>query len=104
MQGQILVTNEELSTTANDFNQKGQDIRNYMNQMMSRVDSLSGSWEGEAAEAYKRKFKSLEDDIQRMLSMINEHVNDLNEMAGVYKSVEDQNLEAINTLAEDVIS
>lgn len=104
MQGQILVTNEELSRTANEFNQKGQNIRNYMNQMLSQVEALSKSWEGEAAEAYRRKFKSLEDDIQRMLSMINEHVNDLNEMAGVYKNVEEQNIEAINTLAEDVIS
>jgi len=103
MSGQILVTVEELMNTSNEFNAQGSQIASLASDMVNTVTSLSSSWEGEASQAYVTKFKGLEDDIQKMLRMVNEHVKDLQEMAVQYQSVEQQNLNDIETLSSDVI-
>ena len=56
-----------------------------------------------AANAYKRKFKQLDDDIAKLVKMINEHATDLNEMAREYEAAENQNTNASNSLSGDVI-
>ncbi len=73
--------------------------------MTNIVNQLSGRvWSGEAAEAYKRKFQQLQDDIDRMVNMIDEHVKDLMQMADVYERAENANKELANSLKDDVIS
>lgn len=104
MQGQILVTPEELIGTATEFQTQGKNIQDLTSQMMNTVTGLSASWEGEASNAYIQKFKGLEDDIQKMISMINEHVNDLQEMADIYSTAEQSNIDDISGLTSDVIS
>lgn len=104
MQGQILVTPEELMGTATEFQTQGKKIQDLTSQMMNTVTGLSASWEGEASNAYIQKFKGLEDDIQKMISMINEHVNDLQEMADIYSTAEQSNIDDISGLTSDVIS
>lgn len=103
MDGQILVTVEELTGTAGEFNSQGSQIASLTSEMVNTVTSLSSAWEGEAAQAYIAKFKGLEDDIQKIIRMISEHVSDLEEMANQYQSVEQQNLSDIETLSSDVI-
>jgi WXG100 family type VII secretion target len=73
-------------------------MTNIVNQLSDRV------WSGEAADAYKRKFGKLQDDINKMVKMINEHVTDLNQMAAEYERAENTNKNMINSLKEDVIS
>ena len=75
-----------------------QGMTNIVNQLSGRV------WSGEAAEAYKRKFQQLQDDIDRMVNMIDEHVKDLMQMADVYERAENANKELANSLKDDVIS
>ena len=65
--------------------------------------AMSATWEGEAATAYINKFKGLEDDIQRMVRMIQEHSSDLEEMAQVYAQSDTANAEDANSLSSDVI-
>lgn len=103
MEGNIIVTTEQLTSTAEEFSAQGTVISNLTTEMVQKVTALSSAWEGEAATAYINKFNSLEDDIQKMIRMINEHVQDLNEMANAYRQVEDANLEDINGLSSDVI-
>ena len=103
MQGNILVTTEQLISTAEEFQAEGTRIAQLTSEMMNRVTSLASAWEGEAAAAYINKFKSLEDDIQKMIRMVQEHVNDLETMAQAYTSAENQNLQDIATLSSDVI-
>lgn len=104
MEGQIIVTPEELLNTADEFNSQGTQIGNLTSEMMSTVTGLSAAWEGEAAQVYIEKFKGLEDDIQRMIAMITEHVTDLQEMANAYSQAEQANMDDINnSLRSDVI-
>jgi WXG100 family type VII secretion target len=104
MTGTIKVNTTKLISTANSFNSTGKQIKNITTQMTSTVNSLSGSvWSGDAANAYKKKFQQLQDDINRMINMINEHVTDLNKMADEYKNTDDKSINIANALSGDVI-
>lgn len=103
MQGQILVTAEELRNTATAFSQKGNNVKNLLDKMMTDVTASTSYWEGDAAQGYVQKFRGLADDIERINKMIQEHVTDLGEMSGIYDTVEQQNLDDIQTLSSDII-
>lgn len=103
MEGILRVTPNELIAIADDFSGKGSTIGSLTSEMTSLVVSLSSIWEGDAADAYVAKFRGLDDDIQLMNRMIQEHVRDLQEMANAYTQAETQNLSDIEGLSSDVI-
>ncbi len=49
------------------------------------------------------KFKGLEDDIQRIVRMVQEHASDLEEMASVYQESDKAGADEANGLVTDVI-
>ena len=103
MEGTLKVTPEQLRSTSSDFQSKGQQVSNLTTEMMDLVTNLSSAWEGDASTAYVNKFRELSDDIQRMIAMITEHTEDLNNMAAAYEDAERRNVEAAGTLSGDVI-
>lgn len=103
MEGTLKVTPEQLISTAGEFSGKGSTISNLTTEMVNLANGLSGVWEGEAASAYIAKFHELEDDIQRMIRMVQEHATDLEEMARVYMEAENRNVESAASLSGDVI-
>ena len=104
MTGTIKVDTSKLISTASSFQNTGSQIRSLMNQMTSLVNGLTGEiWSGDAAKAYKSKFNGLQDDITRMLNMVNEHVTDLKAMAQEYSNADSQSVAATNDLSSDVI-
>lgn len=104
MQGIIKVSTAKLTITANAFSATGNQIKSITTQMTVTVNTLSGSiWNGDAANAYKKKFNGLQDDINRMVKMIQEHVKDLNNMAREYEQTEASNINLGNSLSDDVI-
>lgn len=104
MEGIIKVKPEQLINTAEEFNSINSNVQQLTQQMMQTVDSLKSAWEGEAATAYSNRFHELDDDMQKMHRMINEHVTDLKEMAQQYQKAEQTNAELGSALAGDVIS
>lgn len=103
MEGTLKVTPEQLEATAGEFAAKGTTVGNLTSEMTQLVEGLASVWEGEAATAYTTKFRQLDDDIQKMVRMIQEHSEDLNEMARVYREAETANQDEITGLAGDVI-
>lgn len=103
MNGILRVTPNELITVAGDFSTKGATVSSLTSEMTNMVTNLSNIWEGDAASAYIAKFRGLDDDIQLMIRMIQEHVTDLQEMANAYSQAENANLSEIETLSSDVI-
>lgn len=103
MNGTLFVTPQQLINTANEFESQGQNVRTLLEEMMTKVNGLTSIWDGEASAGYIGKFRLLEDDIQRMLAMISEHVTDLNDMATEYMSAEAEAVEKTETLNTDVI-
>lgn len=103
MEGHILVTPQELKNTSVEFKNQGTRVRDLTAAMTEIVTGLTSIWEGEASQAYLTKFRGLDDDIQRMYNMIDEHVTELVDMATLYENVEQQNQTEISNLASDVI-
>ena len=105
MQGTLKVDTAKLQSAASAFSTTAGTIRNLTNSMTETVNSLTGEvWSGDAREKYTSKFNGLQDDINRMISMINEHVKDLQEMAREYESAESANVSTAESLLSDVIS
>ena len=104
MDGILKVTPETLRGTATEFQGTGSQVRSLTQNMISLINSMKSIWQGEAANAYSTKFNSLQDDMEKMNRMINEHVKDLNEMAQRYQDAEQKNTEDSNALRGDVIN
>lgn len=104
MEGTIRVTPQQLTTASQDFSSKGTLIGTLTSDMTTKVTSLSSVWEGEAATAYVQKFKGLEDDIQKLIRMVQEHATDLEQMAGEYSRAESEIQSEIGSLSSDVIN
>lgn len=104
MTGNILVTPEKLISTAQEFSSLGQTVNGLTQKMVDTVTSLSTTWSGEAHTAYLNKFNQLNDDMQKIYTMIQEHSNDLQEMAKNYSTAEATNVDSGNSLNADVIS
>ena len=104
MTGYIVnVTPQDLINTAESFRTGGNTIGNQTTEMLTLVSGLSSAWQGEAANMYMSKFAALDDDIQRMISMINEHVEDLEIMAENYSDSDNEGVSFAETLSTDVI-
>ena len=104
MTGTINVSTEKLLSTSSEFSTQGNTISSLTSEMLNLVGSLSSAWEGEAATAYMTKFRSLETDIQTLNRMIQEHVNDLQQMANIYNEAEQSNADTAASLASGIIS
>lgn len=103
MEGILKVSPEQLTSAASEFSAYGTTVRNITLEMTSIVTSLSSAWAGEDATAYIAKFNGLQDDIERIHAMIQEHVTDLTEMAQTYSGATAGNLTEIEGLSSDVI-
>ncbi len=104
MEGILKVTPEKLIEASDEFKSTGSTIQSTTNNMLEIINGLGTSWLGEASESYIGQFDKLEDDMEKMHRMINEHVADLQEMAQQYISAEQANVETAQALAGDVIS
>ncbi|MCH5197890.1 MAG: WXG100 family type VII secretion target [Oscillospiraceae bacterium] len=103
-QGMTLNVNaQDLINTAELFKNSGSRVANITEEMMNLVTGLTCVWSGDASEVYISKFCALDDDIMRMIGMINEHVVDLEAMAENYISAENYGVDYAEVLSTDVI-
>ena len=104
MANEIHVTPAKLNATASAFDGTNNTIQSLTNRMTQIVTGMSGSiWSGEAATAYVSKFTGLQDDINKIHKMINEHVVDLQQMAQEYERAEQNSMSQAQSLKSDVI-
>jgi len=103
MDGILKVTPEKLRSTASSFSSSASEVNSITSQMMQLVKALGSSWQGEASSAYLTKFGQLQDDMDKMHRMIQEHVQDLNDMADKYQQAENASADLGNSLEGDVI-
>lgn len=104
MTGTLRVTPEKLISTAQSFSTSAGTVQNLTSNMLSTVDSLNSTWAGEAATAYYNKAHNLQESINKMVRMINEHSTDLQSMAQTYQEAERTAQETAAALQTDVIA
>jgi len=99
----FLVTPEELVRTSQEFSTCGQNVNTITQQMLEIVRSMSSTWSGEANTAYTTKFNGLDDDMQKIFKMIQEHVSDLQEIAKNFQNAENLNVETSGALNNNIL-
>jgi len=104
MTGTLRVTPEKLISTAQSFSTTAGTVQNLTSQMLSTVQSLNSTWAGEAATSYYNKARSLQESINKMVRMINEHSTDLQSMAQVFQEAERTAQQTASALQTDVIA
>jgi len=104
MTGTLRVTPEELAKTSSEFGNKATTVQGITQQMLEIVNSLTSVWRGDANSAYSNKFKGLEDDMNRLYRMIQEHSQDLQEMSNLYRTAEEANVQESSGLPADAIN
>jgi WXG100 family type VII secretion target len=102
--GVLKVTPEKLVAASGEFGTAGRNIKALTQEMLEIVNSLKSVWMGEAATGYGSRFVQLQDDMEKINRMIQEHVTDLNEIAREYQSAEDASTEQSAGLNTDVVS
>ena len=103
MDGMIKVSPELLISTAGEFSNQGTTINTLTGEMLQLATGLASAWQGDVATAYITKFKGLENSIQLMVRMIQEHATDLEEMAKVYQESDKAAADEASGLVTDVI-
>lgn len=104
MTGNLLVTPDKLREAAQVFSEKGSEVKQTTGEMLELVHSLQKTWAGDAGNAYQTKFNSLESSMNAMFKMIQDHADNLQEMARNYESAENANVQTSNSLPSDVLS
>ena len=100
----LKVTPEKLLEASNEFSTTGKTVSSLTQEMLEIINSLKSIWQGEAANSYFTKFMGLQDDIEKINKMIQEHVTDLAEMSNEYRIAEETNIEASSSLLSDVVA
>lgn len=103
MTGVIKVNSEVLKAQSTEVNGAINNLRNYFESIKSTVNNSRSYWEGEAAEVHRRMYADIESEVETILRRWQEHVTDLQQMAGVYEQVENAASEAAGSLPDNLL-
>ena len=102
---ELKVKPSELKSKASEFKTKASKVHNTTDRMLNLIKQINGAvWSGDAAEAYKKQFAKLEEDMNQMYRMITEYSTDLEQISAEYESTEKANEAIASALATDVIA
>lgn len=104
MEGNILVTPEELERTAEEFRSAASSIQTITDDMINTVVNISSTWGGEASTTYISNFKTFQDNFARLKNMIDTHAQALTELASLYKSTEQENVQTASQVQGNILS
>ena len=103
MTGTLKVEPTKLKSAASEFSNTSAQIKNATNSMVQTIGQLTGSvWTSDAASTYVQKFNGLNDEMQKIDRMIQEHVQDLNDMATQYERAEAQAQQVASSLNTEI--
>ena len=101
---QLKVTPTELQSKSNSVSKISNSMKNEYASLKNIIDRTSGYWIGDGGNAHRSKFSEQNSDVDEMFHRIQEHVTDLQVMAGVYIDTEQSIVSQIQeSLPADVI-
>ncbi len=98
IEGTLLVTPEVLQQKSQTFRSMAVQVKALHDDMIQRTNATAAGWEGNAAEAYRSKFASLQSAMDTINRMIVEHSTDLEAMAQTYLDAENQAMSQVDAL------
>ncbi len=96
MNANLRVTPEKLRAKSQQFSTCDKTVQSLTRQMLDIVNQLRSTWQGEGATGYYNKLNSMNNDMQKLHRMIQEHTTDLNDIANTYQQGEQK---AVQTAA-----
>ncbi|MBQ4528377.1 MAG: WXG100 family type VII secretion target [Clostridia bacterium] len=103
MEGQIVVKTEVLEAQANTVEGLIKQVQNGFDEIKTHVGNTSSYWTGEAADAHRTKYSNEQPSIDEAIRRLQENVNDLRIMAGIYVAAEAQATQEAENLISEVI-
>jgi WXG100 family type VII secretion target len=103
MEGNILVTPEQLEQTSAEFKSAASTIQAITDDMINTVTNISSTWGGEASTAYISSFKTFQDNFTKLKNMIDAHANSLTELANLYKTTEQENVQTASQVQGNIL-
>lgn len=101
---QLKVETSELEAKSNSVLRISNTMKNEYTSLKNIIDRSSGYWKGDGGNAHRSKFNEQNSDVDEMFRRIQEHVTDLQIMAGVYVDTEQRIASEIQeVLPADVI-
>lgn len=100
---ELTVTPEVLSAKAVNTAVKIREMKRNFENINVHVNRMSSYWVGDSGEEYRRRYTDRQSDIDDIFRRLDENVEALTKIAGVYEQVEQQLTEASQILPEDVI-
>lgn len=97
------VKTEVLHQKSSSINSKIKKVKNKFDEMERLVNSIKTYWEGEASKSNQKYYEGFKDEILEILARLEEHVTDLESMAGVYETTEQEVKSIIEELPKDII-
>ena len=86
--GTIIVSTDQLRTQAEVVRTEIGNMRTHFETLKGLIDGSASYWIGEGGDAHRKQYTGNLDWIEEMLKRYEEHVRDLEEMAGVYETAE----------------
>lgn len=98
MIGTLKVSPEEMQAAASELSGYVSTMNECFQQMKNTMDQTAIYWVGEAGNAHRDLYQAQVQKTEEIIARYNEHVRDLNTMAGVYAEAEAQAEEAADEL------
>ncbi len=98
----LRVTPEQLKTQKNVVQSDLNNIRNDINQITNEIMGTSGYWQGEAARKQRTDYEDSKQKINNMLDRLQTYPDRILQMAGLYESAEDVNVQTASQLETDI--
>ncbi|MBQ7016914.1 MAG: WXG100 family type VII secretion target [Firmicutes bacterium] len=95
----IRVNSTVMREKATAFKTVATSIQTYTNDMITEIDSLKTTWEGEAAETLVNKFKGLAENFEAICKTINQYGDFLDQAAVAYDDTEKANTQGAQNQA-----
>lgn len=99
----LTVTPEVLHSKAEEVSGRITAMTNEFNDMNTNVKKSLSYWIGEAGDLHRKIYLEKQPDIETIFNRLQEHVNELHQMAQVYTDVEKTIKAEVETLLSDVI-
>lgn len=101
--GHITVTPEQLKTQARVVRGEIKQMQGLFDSLKQMVTGMEGVWKGEASNAHRESYLKKISRIEEMYRRYQEHVRDLETIAGVYERTEAKAKSAAEALPASVL-
>ena len=100
---QLSVSTEQMKAASDSVENRLSTMKTVFDELDTIVKRTSSYWEGEGAEHYRGLYEGYRNDITEIIARLNEQINDLRIMAGIYEQAEAGASSISTGLPDDVI-